>query len=106
MSFRTIAATVTGCLALAVAATAQQAGDAAPTKIAFVDVKRALVSIEEGKAKRKELQDWARPKEEELQRLGKEIVDLQTELNAKRSAANEDALAELNRRLVAKQREA
>ena len=91
MSFRTIAATVTGCLALAVAATAQQTGDAAPTKIAFVDVKRALVSIEEGKAKRKELQDWARPKEEELQRLGKEIADLQTELN---------------RRLVAKQREA
>jgi outer membrane protein len=106
MSFRTIAATVTGCLALAVAATAQQTGDAAPTKIAFVDVKRALVSIEEGKAKRKELQDWARPKEEELQRLGKEIADLQTELNAKRAAANEDALAELNRRLVAKQREA
>ncbi len=106
MSFKKIAATCAGFLAVAAVTTAQQSGDAVPAKIAFIDVKRALVSVEEGQARRKELQDWARPKEEELQRLGKEIADMQNELAARRGATSDDALAELNRRLVAKQREA
>ena len=93
---------------LAAAAPAQQPAapaDAGPSKIGFVDVEKAVVSIDEGKAKLKELDDWARPRRDELARLGKEINDLQAELAAKRNVAAEDALADLNRRIVAKQRE-
>jgi len=93
---------------LAAAAAAQQAAapaEVGPSKIAFVDVEKAVVSIDEGKARLKELDDWARPRREELARLGKEINDLQAERASKQNVATEDAIAELNRRIVAKQRE-
>lgn len=101
---RTLAAGL-GALAVAVAAQAQTPAEP-PTKLGFVDVERAVASVDEGKARFKELQDWARPRQEELNRLSKEIESLQGELIAKRGTASEDALAELNRRLVARQREA
>lgn len=75
-----------------------------PVKIAFVDVERALFSIDEGKARLKELQDWAKPVQDELAALSKEISELQSEIAAKQGVANDSALAELNRKLVDKQR--
>jgi len=75
-----------------------------PVKLAFVDVERALFSIDEGKARLKALQDWARPLQEEIAALSQEISTLQGELAAKQGASNETALAELNRKLVEKQR--
>ncbi|MFN3414489.1 MAG: OmpH family outer membrane protein [Thermoanaerobaculum sp.] len=77
----------------------------APTKIGFVDVQRALLTIEEGKAKRKELQDWAAPRQQELQRLDQEIQALQQELASKQPSGSLDQLSDLNRRLTAKKRE-
>ncbi len=77
----------------------------APAKIGFVDVQRALLTIEEGKAKRKELQDWASPRQQELQRLDQEIQALQQELASKQPSASFDQLSDLNRRLTAKKRE-
>lgn len=77
----------------------------APAKIGFVDVQRALLTIEEGKAKRKELQDWAAPRQQELQRLDQEIQALQQELASKQQSASLDQLADLNRRFTAKKRE-
>ncbi len=74
-------------------------------RIAFVDVQRALLAIEEGKAKRKELQDWAAPRQQELQRLDQEIQTLQQELASKQQSADLSELSELNRRLTAKKRE-
>ncbi|HPC83964.1 MAG TPA: OmpH family outer membrane protein [Thermoanaerobaculaceae bacterium] len=91
---------VVGLMAGAVSAQAPE-----PTKIGFVDVERAIVAIEEGKAKLKELENWAKPRQEELQKLGKEITDLQGELVSKRGVASEDALEQLQQRLVAKQRQ-
>jgi len=101
-------AVATAIVALATAAAAQQPAapaEVGPSKIAFVDVEKAVVSIEEGKARLKELDDWARPRRDELARLGKEINDLQVERASKQNVASEDAIAELNRRIVAKQRE-
>jgi len=98
---RTIVALATA-LMLAPVALAQ---DAPPTKLGFVDVERALYNIAEGKARLAELQEWARPRQQELQRIGDDIAALQQELNSKRVSAGEQELAELNRRLVARQRE-
>jgi outer membrane protein len=101
-------AVATAIVTLATAAAAQQPAapaEVGPSKIGFVDVEKAVVSIEEGKARLKELDDWARPRREELARLGKEINDLQAERASKQNVASEDAIAELNRRIVVKQRE-
>lgn len=76
-----------------------------PTRIGFVDVERAIVAIEEGKAKLKDLEAWAKPRQEELQKLGKEINDLQGELVSKRGVASDDALEQIQQKLVAKQRQ-
>ena len=76
-----------------------------PTKIGFVYVQKALASTEEGKVRLKDLDQWARPRQDELARLDKEINDLKGEILTKQGAANDEALAELNRKLVAKQRQ-
>lgn len=89
-------------LTLAPLAAAQEAG---PVKIGFVDVERALYSIAEGKARLAELQEWARPRQQELQRINDEITNLQQELNSKRVTGTEQELSELNRRIVARQRD-
>ncbi len=96
---------------LATAAQAQQApaqapqGGVAPTKIAFVLVQRALAGTDEGKARLKDLDTWAQPRQDELARLDKEINDLKGEIINRQGVATEDALADLNRKLVSKQRE-
>ncbi|HVN75179.1 MAG TPA: OmpH family outer membrane protein [Thermoanaerobaculaceae bacterium] len=76
-----------------------------PSKIAFVYVQRALAASEEGKARLKDLDTWARPRQDELAKLDKEINDLKGELIAKQGVASDDAIADLNKRIVAKQRE-
>lgn len=104
MSTRTIVAFLTISMILLGAGSAL-AQEAAPVKIGFVDVEKAVVSVEEGKARVKELQDWAKPRQDELAKLNNDITSLQGEINSKRGVASEDAIADLNRRLVAKQRE-
>lgn len=88
---------------LAASGLAQQAEP--PTRIAFVYVQKALASTEEGKIRLKDLDDWARPRQDELARLDKEINDLKGEIVTKQGATSADAIGELNRRLVGKQRE-
>jgi len=90
---------------IAVAGSALAQSPEAASKIGFVEVERAVLACDEGKARLRDLETWARPRQEELAKLGKEINDLGTELNARRGVASEDALAEMNRQLVAKQRE-
>jgi outer membrane protein len=103
MRFERLGVAVFAGVLVAGAGLAQQAEP--PTKIAFVYVQKALASTEEGKVRLKELDDWARPRQEELGRLEKEINDLKGELLTRQAAAGSDAVADLNRRLVVKQRE-
>lgn len=105
MRHRTLAVAAIAGSALAALAAAQQQ-EAPPVKIGFVDVERAVVRIDEGKARLQELQNWIKPRRDELDKLGTEVANLQSELAAQRGVASDDALADLNRRLVAKQREA
>ncbi len=101
------AAFVAGAL-LAAVASAQQAPAAqaeSPAKIAFVFVQKALASTDEGKIRLKQLDDWTKPRQQELEKLDKDINDLKGELVAKQGVATDDAVADLNRRLIAKQRE-
>jgi len=90
---------------LATTAWTQQPQEPASSKIGFVYVQKALASTDEGKARLKELDAWARPRQDELGKLDKEINELKGEMITKQGVATEDAIAELNRRVVAKQRE-
>ena len=94
-----------GSLAQQLAPTQAPQAGSSQTKIAFVIVQRALASTDEGKARLKELDAWAGPRQDELGKLDKEINDLKGEMITKQGVASQDALAELNKRLVAKQRE-
>lgn len=94
-----ISLAVAGVLGASVAVAQQDAA-----KIGFVEVERAIAMIDEGKAKVQELEVWARPRQEELGKLGKEINDLQGEIQSKRGVATEEQMVELNRRLVTTQR--
>jgi outer membrane protein len=96
------AAALLGGFGLAMSAWAQT--PEAASRIGFVEVERAVVACDEGKARLKELETWAKPLQDELSRLGKEINDLTGDLNAKRGVASDDVLADMNRQLVAKQR--
>jgi outer membrane protein len=104
MRFVQRAVAFAGALGLAAGVWAQS--PEAVSKIGFVEVERAVLACDEGKARVKDLETWARPRQEELAKLGKEINDLGTELNSRRGVASEEALAEMNRQLVGKQREA
>lgn len=103
MRFEKLGGAVFAGVFLAASGLAQQAEP--PTRIAFVYVQKALASTEEGKIRLKDLDDWARPRQDELARLDKEINDLKGEIVTKQGATSADAIGELNRRLVAKQRE-
>ncbi len=105
MSFSRLGAAVAGGVLLAASGLAQTAAQQPPAKIGFVYVQRALATTQEGKVRLKELDDWARPRQEQLAKLDKEINDLKSEILSKQGAANDEALADLNRQLVARQRD-
>jgi len=104
MRFVQRAVAFVGALGLAAGAWAQS--PEAVSKIGFVEVERAVFVCDEGKSRLRDLETWAKPRQEELAKLAKEINDLGTELNARRGVASDEALAEMNRQLVGKQREA
>jgi outer membrane protein len=98
------------CLIAAAGARAQQPETYSPVtttavKIAFVDVERAVATIDEGRARLKELEEWARPRQQELARQAKELDDLQAEAASKQGVSNEEALDQLNRMFTSKKRD-
>jgi outer membrane protein len=108
MSLIKVGGAVLAGILLATSSLAQQPQPAQPessAKIAFVYVQRALATTEEGKIKLKEIEEWAKPRQQELERLDKEINDLKGELMSRQGVANDEAAAEMNRRLVSKQRD-
>jgi outer membrane protein len=103
MTFARLGGAMYGAILLAGSSFAQQAEP--PAKIAFVYVQKALASTEEGKVRLKELDDWARPRQEQLAKLDKEVNDLKSQILSKQGVASDEQLSELNRQLVVKQRE-
>jgi outer membrane protein len=103
MNLARLGGAVFGAILLAGSSFAQQAEPA--TKIAFVYVQKALASTGEGKVRLKELDDWARPRQEQLAQLDKEVNDLKNQILSKQGIASDQQLADLNRQLVTKQRE-
>jgi Skp family chaperone for outer membrane proteins len=71
------------------------AGPAFAGKIAFVDVERAVATVQEGKAKLDELRAWAEPNDKQIDDLAKRVLDLQRQILQQRAVASSDALKRL-----------
>ncbi len=64
-------------------------------KIGFVEVERAMVSVKEGRALLVELEAWAKPRQEELDKLRDRVLELQQQIAQQRTVATADALRRL-----------
>jgi Skp family chaperone for outer membrane proteins len=74
-------------------------------KIGFVDAERAVVTVDEGAAKAKELEDWAVPERERIEQLGDRVNELRQEIAAKSRVASEETINELEAQEIQVRRE-
>jgi len=90
----TLAALAISCLApvRGLRAQAAPAAAAAPSKIAVINIRNAIVATAEGKLAQAQLQSQFAPKQNELQSLQKQIEDLQRRLTEGARKAAEDSL--------------
>jgi outer membrane protein len=76
---------------------AANAPAAAPTKIAVMNVRNAIVATAEGKQAQAQLQSQFAPRQNELQTLQKQIEDLQRKLNDGARTLSDDEKAKMQR---------
>ncbi|HET6142919.1 MAG TPA: OmpH family outer membrane protein [Candidatus Acidoferrales bacterium] len=95
----TAAALAILCLAPVRGVRAQGAASAAaaPTKIAVINVRNAIVATTEGKQAQAQLQSQFAPKQSELQNLQKQIEDLQRRMSDGARTLSDDEKAKLQR---------
>jgi outer membrane protein len=97
------AASTLAALLLVPAAWAQTAGgthatgDAAPSKIAVINVQVAITSTAEGKQASAELQSQFAPRNQELENMRKQVEDLQSRLRTGASTLSDEEKARLSR---------
>ena len=87
MRYAVVCALLMACL---LAATPAAAG-----KIGFVDAERAVASVEQGNAKIRALEEWARPERERVEGLRERVNELRQQLAQQRAVASAEALQAL-----------
>jgi len=95
-SIGTLAALAIFCLAPARGLRAQGAA-AAPTKIAVINIRNAIVATAEGKQAQAQLQSQFAPKQTELQNLQKQIEDLQRRMTEGARTLSDEEKAKMQR---------
>jgi outer membrane protein len=95
----TLAALAILCLAPVPGIRAQSAAAAAaaPTKIAIINIRNAIVATAEGKQAQATLQSQFAPKQNDLQSTQKQIEDLQRKLNEGARTLSDDEKAKMQR---------
>jgi outer membrane protein len=98
-SIGTLAALAMLCLAPARGLHAQGAASAAsaPSKIAVMNIRNAIVATAEGKQAQAQLQSQFAPKQNELQALQKQIEDLQRRMSEGARTLSDDEKAKMQR---------
>src|SRR5579862_9331462 len=98
-SIGTLAALAMLCLAPVRGVRAQGAAGAAaaPSKIAVINIRNAIVATAEGKQAQAQLQSQFAPKQNELQGLQKQIEDLQRKMNEGARTLSDDEKGKLQR---------
>jgi outer membrane protein len=93
----TLAALAIFCLAPVRGIHAQGAAAAAPSKIAVINIRNAIVATAEGKVAQAQLQSQFAPKQNELQGLQKNIEDLQRKMTDGARTLSDDEKAKMQR---------
>jgi outer membrane protein len=95
----TLAALAMFCLApvRGIHAQGAAAAAAAPSKIAVINIRNAIVATAEGKVAQAQLQSQFAPKQNELQSLQKQIEDLQRRMSEGARTLSDDEKAKLQR---------
>ena len=76
-----------------------------PTKVGIINTQLAIISTAEGKKAAEELQTQYAPKRSELEKMQKEIQELQNQLRVQERTLSPEAAAELRRQVDAKTKE-
>jgi Skp family chaperone for outer membrane proteins len=87
-------------IAFLIAATPAVAG-----KIGFVDAERAVATVKQGQARIAELEEWARPERERVERLGAKVNEVRTRLAQQRTVASPDVVESMEREELQARRE-
>ncbi len=74
-------------------------------KVGFLDVEKAVSTTQQGQVQVKALEDWARPRQAQLEQLRTRVVELTNQLAAQRSVASAEAVAQLEKDVVQARRE-
>ena len=69
-------------------------------KIGFIDVQKAVSTVKQGQAQIKAIEEWAKPRREELERLREQAVEKTNQLTAQRSVASPEAVAQLEQEVL------
>ncbi len=86
--------------ALALTVVAAAAAPALAGKVGFVEVEKVVAQVQEGKARLKELEEWAKPRREQLQQMRRHVTELHKNLARQRGVASEEALKKLQEEAV------
>ncbi len=70
-------------------------GTAIAGKIGFVDAERAVATVDEGRAQIKQLEDWATPEREKVERLAQRVTELREQIDAQSRVASPEILGQL-----------
>ncbi len=79
-------------------------GTAAAGKIGFLDAERAVITVDEGKAQVKQLEDWANPQREKVEELAQRVNGLREQLEAQRRVASPETVAQLEQQEMSARR--
>jgi outer membrane protein len=71
------------------------ASPAVAGKIGFVDAERAVATVEEGKAKISELEAWAIPEREKVEKLGAKVNEIRQQLATQSAVASPEVVQRL-----------
>ena len=63
--------------------------------IAFVEAERAVATVKEGQAMLRQMEEWAKPREREIESMRQRLAELQGQIVSQRSVASSDALERL-----------
>ena len=78
---------------------------AAAGKIGFLDVERAVATVEQGKVQLKAFEAWATPRRQEVEQLRARVGELTNQVAAQRSVASAEVVAQLEAQLLQARRE-
>jgi outer membrane protein len=76
------------------------AAPASAGKIGFLDVEKAVSTTQQGQVQVKALDDWAKPRQEQLEQLRTRAVELTNQLAAQRNVASPEAVAQLEKDVI------